>query len=87
MIVELEKYFNTDSFIYRPMDRLAQVCNAPHDKAGIYLVYALKSNERKLVYIGRSGKKEQNGSLFIRKGGIKDRLINGKRDGELRRNF
>jgi len=87
MITELKKYENAGSFIYKPQDRLAQICNAPNDKAGIYLVYTIQGKERTLVYIGRSGKTERNGTLFIRKGGIKDRLVNGKRDGELRRNF
>jgi hypothetical protein len=37
-----------------------------------------------LIYIGRSGKIKQDGSLFIRKaglGGLKDRLVNGKQFG------
>lgn len=57
-----------------------EVCNAPTDKSGVYLVYALKSGKIELVYIGRSGKIEKDGSMFIRKagrGGLKDRLVNG----------
>ena len=87
MIKELEKYKDTGSFTFTPFDKLKLICNAPVDKAGIYIIYALKAGQEKLVYIGRSGKKEMNGSLFIRKGGIKDRLVNGKRDGEKRVKF
>ena len=43
-----------------------------------------------MVYIGRSGRIAKDGTVSIRKagiGGIKDRLINGKRDGILMRTF
>lgn len=38
-----------------------------------------------LLYIGRSGKINSDGSLFIRKGGIKDRIVNGKQFDSARR--
>ena len=37
------------------------------------------------MYIGRSGELKEDGSLAVRKGGIKDELVNGKHDGKLRR--
>ncbi|PQJ09936.1 hypothetical protein CJD36_014630 [Flavipsychrobacter stenotrophus] len=83
----LEKYKNWDHFFFCSDNSMADVCNAPTDNAGVYLVYALKKGRIELVYIGRSGKLNRDGTLFIRKGGIKDRLVNGKRDGMLRTRF
>jgi hypothetical protein len=89
MFDELTKYEHTNHFFYSPADNLAQVCNAPADKSGVYVIYALKGGGIELVYIGRSGQVKADGSLFIRKagfGGLKDRLVNGKQFGEPRRN-
>jgi hypothetical protein len=83
----LETYRNSDHFFFTTKDNLSNVCNAPVDKAGVYLVYALRKGKIELVYIGRSGQLKADGTLFIRQGGIKDRLVNGKRDGVLRRTF
>jgi|SRR5450432_1298420 len=87
MLVELAKYKDSHNFRFHHCDILAKVCNAPKDKAGIYIVYAIKNKKKELVYIGRSGKVKSDGSLFIRRGGIWNRLVYGKRDGEARRNF
>lgn len=76
-------------FFFKPTDNLSQVCNAPRDRSGVYVFYALKNGKIELVYIGRSGEVKPDGSLFIRKaglGGLRDRLINGKQFGEPRRN-
>jgi len=89
MFDELTKYKSADHFFFRPTDNLRQVCNAPTDKSGVYLIYSLKSGEVELIYIGRSGEIKSDGKLFIRKagiGGLKDRLVNGKQFGEPRRN-
>src|SRR5450432_1268506 len=89
MFDELVKYRHADHFFFSPTDNLAQVCNAPIDKSGVYVIYALKGGRIELVYIGRSGQIKSDGSLFIRKagiGGLKDRLVNGKQFDEPRRN-
>jgi hypothetical protein len=89
MFDELSKYKSTNHFFLRPIDNLGQVCNAPTDKSGVYLIYALKGGQVELIYIGRSGEVKSDGRLFIRKaglGGLKDRLVNGKQFGEARRN-
>ncbi len=86
---ELEKYKETKSFFFEPTDTLSKVCNAPRNKSGVYLVYAVEGNQEELIYIGRSGKKEPDGSMFVRKagsGGINDRIVGGKQFGEPRRN-
>lgn len=89
MFDELSKYNHNDHFFFSPSDNLGEVCNAPTDKSGLYIIYALKSGRIELIYIGRSGEIKSDGSLFIRRaglGGLKDRLVNGKQFGSPRRN-
>ena len=81
MFDELNKYKHNDHFFIKPTENLGQICNAPIDKSGVYIFYALKNCKIELIYIGRSGEVKSDGSLFIRKvglGGLKDRLVNGK---------
>ncbi len=83
----LNKYNHKGQFEYRPTDDLKTVCNAPTDKSGVYVVWSINNGESKLLYIGRSGKKE-GGVIVHRKcglGGIKDRLVNGHQFGKLPR--
>lgn len=84
----LTKYKNNGYFDFEPDDKLVSVCNAPTNKSGVYLVWNSTCNGNKeLIYIGRSGKKE-NGKIVHRKaglGGIKDRLVNGHQFGKLPR--
>jgi hypothetical protein len=89
MFDELSKYDHNDHFFFSTADNLGQVCNAPTDRSGLYIIYALKNGRIELIYIGRSGEVKSDGSLFIRKaglGGLKDRLVNGKQFGSPRRN-
>ncbi|HEY8688724.1 MAG TPA: hypothetical protein VIM07_05770 [Chitinophagaceae bacterium] len=88
MFDELNKYELNDHFFLKPQDSLREVCNAPTDKSGIYIVYALKKGKIELIYIGRSGKVGADSSMFIRKaglGGIKDRIVNGHQFGKIPR--
>lgn len=90
MFDELKKYTHNGHFFFEPTDNLEQVCNAPTDKSGVYIIYALKSGRIELLYIGHSGEIKQDGTLFIRKAGLsglKDRLVNGKQFGEPRYKF
>jgi len=80
MFDELNKY-KSGRFFLNPNDNLMQVCNAPTNKSGVYIVYALAKGKIELIYIGRSGKKGADGNIQTRVagcGGIKDRLVNGK---------
>ena len=88
MFDELKKYKTQNHFFYKATDNLKDVCNAPVDKSGVYLIYALAKGKVELIYIGRSGKKQKDGKIFIRKaglGGIKDRLVNGHQFGKIPR--
>ena len=83
----LQKYQHRGSFKFRRSDDLKEVCNAPTNKSGVYLVWTEISGKRFLLYIGRSGKMK-NGVIEHRKtglGGIKDRLVNGHQFGKIAR--
>lgn len=84
MFEVLDNYKHSGHFDYRPEEDLKSVCNAPTDKSGVYLVWTTEDGVDKLLYIGRSGKKE-HGVIVHRKcglGGIKDRLVNGHQFGK-----
>ena len=88
MFDELEKYPFTNHFFVMQSTNLKAVCNAPTDKSGVYIVYALKNGHIELVYIGCSGKKGKDSAISIRKsglGGIKDRIVNGYQFGRISR--
>jgi hypothetical protein len=89
MFDELLKHKQTNHFFFIATDSLSQVCNAPTDKSGVYIIYAIKGGRIELIYIGCSGKVKSDGTLFIRVagfGGLNDRLVNGKQFGEAIRN-
>lgn len=80
MFEELKKY-HQGHFLFQSNEQLIGVCNAPTNKSGVYLVYALSKGNIELIYIGRSGKKGIDGNIQTRIagcGGIKDRIVNGK---------
>ncbi|MDD5569638.1 MAG: hypothetical protein PHD97_00605 [Bacteroidales bacterium] len=90
MLDDLTKYKQHDHFFFGQRDDLKNVCNAPTDKSGVYIVYALTRGKVKLYYIGCSGKLKKDGSIFIRKaglGGIKDRIVNGHQFGKVPRKY
>jgi hypothetical protein len=88
MLDELSKYEDNDHFLFKEEDELSKVCNAPTDKGGVYIVYALERGEVRLVYIGMSGQKNSDGTIKLRVsglGGMKDRIVNGLQFGKVAR--
>ncbi|MBL4755929.1 MAG: hypothetical protein JKY52_20345 [Flavobacteriales bacterium] len=88
MLDQLNKYEENDHFFFQPTDNLAEVCNAPTDKAGVYVIHELARGKVRLIYIGMSGQKNKDGSIKIRKagyGGMKDRIVNGHQFGKILR--
>src|SRR4051812_42230201 len=80
MFDELKKY-ETNHFFFNPGDELIDTCNAPANRDGVYLVYALSKGRIELVYIGSSGAMENTTNIQTPKpgrGGIKDTLVNGE---------
>ncbi|MGZ3871819.1 MAG: hypothetical protein ACXVJD_02810 [Mucilaginibacter sp.] len=76
MFDELLKYKSNDHFFYQSTDSLEEVCNAPADKDGVYIVYELKGGRINMVYIGSS----ESGSQAIfkeRLAGLSKSIING----------
>lgn len=75
MFDELLKYKSKDHFFYQSTDALEEVCNAPADKDGVYIVYELKGGRINMVYIGSS----ESGSRINLKGlaGLSKSIING----------
>lgn len=74
---ELHKYKINGSFCFDFSKPYREVCNAPKDKSGIYLIYKVENDTESLIYIGSSGQRDKNGELKTRNGGMYDRLING----------
>jgi hypothetical protein len=85
MFDKLNKYKEHGHFFFRPTDRLAQVCNAPKNCSGIYLIYALEKGKVNLVYIGISGRKGADGQIIHRKDGLRGRFLTGKTNVMLRK--
>ena len=61
MFDELRKYKNNNHFFFSEKDDLKSVCNAPKNKSGVYIVYELKNGKIEMVYIGSSGKVQNDG--------------------------
>jgi len=82
---EDSRYKINNHFFFSNEDDLAKVCNAPKDGSGVYIIYALARGKIELVYIGSSGKMQHDGRMKSRKGGLYDRIVNGKQFGEARK--
>lgn len=82
MFDELSKYRHQGNFFYQSTDSLTEVCNAPADQYGVFLVYALQKGKVELIYVGRSGyvaaknEVDQPGNILLING-LKAQLING----------
>ena len=85
MFDELHKYETNNHFFFKSDDSLEKVCNAPKNGSGVYLIYALAHGKIELVYIDSSGKMQKSGNLKHRKGGLFDRIVNGKQFDQKRR--
>lgn len=78
----LNQYKNQGHFFLTPKENLQAVCNAPADKSGVFIIYALKKGRVELICIGHSGKIEKDGSFSNKKEGLKDEIINGHQFGK-----
>lgn len=84
MFDELTKYKDNGHFFFEAKQNLIDVCNAPKDKSGLYVIYKLANNKVELIYIGISGRKGKDGNIIHRKGGLRGRFLTGKQFGDLR---
>ena len=89
MLELLKKYNRKGRFLFNSKESLREVCNAPNDASGIYIIYGLSEGKsEELIYIGRSGRLNKDETMFIRKaglGGMKDRIVNGHQFGKVPR--
>lgn len=81
----LNDYEKNDHFFYTGKESLESVCNVPNDGIGVFLVYELKNGRIRLVYVGSSDEILQKGAGEIKKGSIKDRIVNGSQFNEPRK--
>ena len=77
LIDELNKYQTNDHFFFKSEDSLEEVCNAPKNESGVYVIYSLAQGNIELIYIGSSGRLLSNGDFRHRKGGLYDSIVNG----------
>lgn len=63
----LDKYQTKGSFTFFKGEKLSSKCGAIPNEPGVYLIYAIKNLKKDLVYIGASGKMNQNGTFKIQK--------------------
>jgi len=75
MYKELKKFKVSDSFTFTAADSLEQVCNAS-EGSGVFLVYAI-GDEKELIMVGSTGTVQNNGSLKIKNGGLKEKIVEG----------
>jgi len=85
MFTYLDTFQEKGQFEFCPTDILSQVCNAPKDSSGIYLIYKNEICLSNLIYIGISGREGSNNEIIHRLDGIGGRIVNGKQFGESRR--
>ena len=84
MLSILEKYKQKGSFTFKIGDNLRDVCNAPSNCSGLYLIYAFEKGKEQLIYIGISGRSGKNGEIIHRKDGLRGRFVSGKQFGDRR---
>ncbi|HZJ79303.1 MAG TPA: hypothetical protein VFC69_01850 [Dysgonamonadaceae bacterium] len=85
MFDELKKYENSDHFFVTSKVELEDVCNAPKNGSGVYVVYELKNGRIDLIYIGSSGKVQSNGKIQHSEDGLYGEIVSGVRLGKTAR--
>jgi hypothetical protein len=73
----LNKYKKNGHFFFNPTDLLDEVCTAPDDRDGVYVVYELKNGRVTLVHIGSSGEKIPDYAIKEGLLGLKTAIISG----------
>ena len=73
MYKELKKFKVTNQFLFTTEDSLAEVCNAS-EGSGVFLVYAV-GEEKELIMVGSTGTVQNNGTLKIKNGGLKEKIV------------
>jgi hypothetical protein len=75
MYKELKKFKVSDKFSFAAEDSLEQACNAS-EGSGVFLVYAV-AEEKELIMVGSTGTVQNDGTLKIKNGGLKEKIVEG----------
>lgn len=78
MYKELKKFKTNNSFNFTINDNLEEVCNAPQNGSGVFLVYAVDGEEKELIMVGSTGTVQNDGTLKSKNGGLFDKIVNGQ---------
>ena len=77
MYKELKKIKISGNFTFSADDQLENVCNAPENAAGVFMVYDVKGEEKTLIMVGSTGTIQNDGLLKVKSGGLYDKIVNG----------
>ena len=77
MYKELKSIKNKNQFQFDLNDNLEEVCNAPDAASGIFLVYDISNEDKKLIMVGSTGTVQNDGILKSKNGGLYDKIVNG----------
>lgn len=78
MYKEVKKFKIGGSFTFTPDQNLEEVCTAPDNGNGVFLVYAVDGEEKELIMIGSTGTVQNDGTLKSKNGGLYDKIVNGQ---------
>jgi hypothetical protein len=73
--MELKNFKVSDKFSFTTADSLEDVCNAS-DGSGVFLVYAV-GTEKELIMVGSTGTVQNDGTLKIKNGGLREKIVEG----------
>ena len=77
MFKELTKYKNCNHFTFATENELSEVCNAPQEGNGIYLVYEVNGDEKELLFVGSTGTIQTSASFPNGTVAIDQRVVYG----------
>ena len=78
MYKEVKKFKIKSSFTFTPNQNLEEVCNAPDNGNGVFLVFAVEGETKELIMIGSTGTVQNDGTLKSKSGGLYDKIVNGQ---------
>ena len=78
MYKEVKKFKIGGSFTFTPDQNLEEVCTAPDNGNGVFLVYAVDGETKELIMIGSTGTVQNDGTLKSKSGGLYDKIVNGQ---------
>ncbi len=78
MYKEVKKFKIKSSFTFTPDQNLEEVCNAPDNGNGVFLVFAVEGETKELIMIGSTGTVQNDGTLKSKSGGLYDKIVNGQ---------